>query len=341
MAVGRNIEPTPLQNWRALAKAMYEACGSPDVPGYPAKDVALALDGHRPMDTRMAAALVATVRNKTHMTVPVPSWPTTLLGSDGESKISFVGSTNVVLNMNYDPSWVVTPSPNYGFTTTAAWPQYHAGSDSDPGYAHYASRGASATFAVAPPHSATTATRALPPSDRERQKPVSPPPNLAPAGSVTTVTAGTTESASPAPARRRPRRPKGRIGPPPSPESATTAAEFMDRTRELWEWSGMAYRPFEEASKLVGDGRQWIARSTLSDLLRRDTLPDRTQLATIIAVLAPEEQARWEAVRLRLDTGGADPAPTELIEDAEILDVEPDPEPRPRGWWLRRSRKIP
>ena len=325
MAAGRNVEP-PGSGWRTVAKAMYEACGSPEVPGYPAQEIALALSGRRPLDLRLAAALVGAVRER--MRPASTGWLP--MEAVGAIRIGVEGSSNVVFNVGQTP-YSVTPSPMY--TVPEAEPYTFKGT----------------TYTVHP-YDATKDPRALTAASNR------PADAVISAGIDLDTSTTDTDAASPAPspasaktsAKRGTRREKGRIGHPPDPEAARTVAEFLEATRQLLTWSGLSVRDFEEASRAIGDGTRWIPKSTLQDIkTRRDRLPRPDQLETIVAVIfpSPEDQTRWMSAHARVLNGATptstpQPAPEPATHTEPVGEV-PDPQARPRGRWLRRNRKTP
>lgn len=60
----------------------------------------------------------------------------------------------------------------------------------------------------------------------------------------------------------------GREG--PLPREARSASEFVACMRRLKEWAGLTYRQLEANAERRGDV---LARSTVADALRRDSLP--------------------------------------------------------------------
>jgi hypothetical protein len=151
------------------------------------------------------------------------------------------------------------------------------------------------------------------------------------------------EPAGPAPAdlgKARERRSKARTGPPPDPANAATAAQFMQLMRELRAWAGMSLRGIEEASRRLNEGRDWIPRSSLADVLNRDTLPRPELLETFTAALALPiaDRAHWTAAHRR------------LLEDATLPPQEQIPVPTPepvlaqvpppkQRWWQHKHRR--
>jgi hypothetical protein len=139
----------------------------------------------------------------------------------------------------------------------------------------------------------------------------------------------------------RTRRHEPRTGPPPNPQTATTAAQFIELMRQLRAWSGMSLRDIEESSRLLNDGRDWIPRSSLADVLKRDTLPRAELLATFTAALGLPiaDRARWSAMHRILADATASPDPR---SPALTLCTKSEPEtsaPRGRLRWPRRKRK--
>lgn len=107
--------------------------------------------------------------------------------------------------------------------------------------------------------------------------------------------------------------------PAPTPESAATPAQFVELMGQLRDWSNMSLRQIEEASRKHNNGRDWVARSSLADALKRDRLPRPDLLAafTLAVGLAPGDRARWEAVRQRL-AGAGDRPPADAHQETEV-----------------------
>ncbi|MFK3978886.1 helix-turn-helix domain-containing protein [Micromonospora sp. NPDC050397] len=92
------------------------------------------------------------------------------------------------------------------------------------------------------------------------------------------------------------------------PESARDVAEFVGLMRQLKERSGYPYRQLEERAGAAGDV---LARSTIADVLRRQSLPRPEVLAAFVrACDGPETVDAWLAVRDRLASASASPSPS-------------------------------
>ncbi|CAL9280282.1 helix-turn-helix domain-containing protein [Streptomyces sp. SudanB52_2052] len=98
----------------------------------------------------------------------------------------------------------------------------------------------------------------------------------------------------------------------PLPHEARSAAEFVACMRELKQQAGLTYRQLEADAERRGDV---LARSTVADLLRRDSLPRAEVVAAFVRACGRDEDiADWLDARNRLaaaepsDPDGA-PAP--------------------------------
>lgn len=95
---------------------------------------------------------------------------------------------------------------------------------------------------------------------------------------------------------------------PPIPEGAADPGAFMARLRELRTWSQRSLRDFEQQAAQNG---HWLPRASLSDALRRDTLPKPELLDAFLAAcgLPKRDRERWTRVHDQL-RNGQHPAPT-------------------------------
>ncbi|MFE9607727.1 helix-turn-helix domain-containing protein [Streptomyces sp. NPDC006012] len=102
----------------------------------------------------------------------------------------------------------------------------------------------------------------------------------------------------------------------PDPEAARTAAEYVALLRRLKEQSGLTFRLLEQRAADHGDV---LARSTLANVLQRDTLPRAEIVAALVrACGAGRHVAAWLAARERIASG---PEPA----------TAPGPEPEPES----------
>ncbi|MEU0245651.1 RICIN domain-containing protein [Streptomyces sp. NPDC006235] len=108
----------------------------------------------------------------------------------------------------------------------------------------------------------------------------------------------------------------------PLPQEARSAAEFVACMRRLKEQAGLTYRQLEASAERRGDV---LARSTVADALRRDSLPRAAVVAAFVRACGRgEDTDTWLEARDRL--AAAEPPPR--AEDG------PRPEgegPRPAG----------
>ncbi|GAA3823647.1 helix-turn-helix domain-containing protein [Streptomyces phyllanthi] len=103
----------------------------------------------------------------------------------------------------------------------------------------------------------------------------------------------------------------------PDPAEARTSAEYVALLRGLKERSGLTYRQLEQRAAERDDV---LARSTVADMLRRDTLPRAEVVAALVRACGAEEDVpRWLETRERL--ASADP---EAAEAPEADGGEPD-----------------
>ncbi|MFD5103718.1 helix-turn-helix domain-containing protein, partial [Streptomyces albidochromogenes] len=95
----------------------------------------------------------------------------------------------------------------------------------------------------------------------------------------------------------------------PWPYEAQDAAGFVKSMRQLKERAGLTYRELEERAARNGDV---LARSTLADILRRESLPRPDLLAAFVRACGDERRAgAWLDARDRIATGGAAAPPTD------------------------------
>ena len=238
--------------WRTLVKLLYEACGSPEVPGYPENQVRVILAGRRPIESRFTTALISACQARMQP-APFPAWY--LPWEIGGVRIPAGHAAPVALG----------PDPAAG-----------GGLGSGLGGGQIGGLGSGLGGAGGGPGAADTATEG---------------------GGSVEGTCG------------RSRRRKARTGPPPDPAAAATAAQFMEAMRQLRTWAGMSLRDIEEASRRLNEGRDWIPRSSLADVLKRDTLPRPGLLETFTAALSlpVADRIRWTAARRRLADEAAGP----------------------------------
>lgn len=88
----------------------------------------------------------------------------------------------------------------------------------------------------------------------------------------------------------------------PFPEDATTAAEFAAGMRAVKQWSGLSFRQLEQQARQHGT---WLPRSSICDMLRRDSIPRPEALNTLMCAfgLPPGERERWLALREKVAAG--------------------------------------
>ncbi|CAM5678759.1 hypothetical protein [Streptomyces afghaniensis 772] [Streptomyces afghaniensis] len=95
----------------------------------------------------------------------------------------------------------------------------------------------------------------------------------------------------------------GREG--PLPREARSASEFVACMRRLKEWAGLTYRQLEANAERRGDV---LARSTVADALRRDSLPRAEVVAAFVRACGRgEDTDTWLEARDRL--AAAEPPP--------------------------------
>ncbi|MFB7500867.1 helix-turn-helix domain-containing protein [Streptomyces sp. NPDC056161] len=95
----------------------------------------------------------------------------------------------------------------------------------------------------------------------------------------------------------------------PDPGAARTAAEYVALLRRLKEHSGLTFRLLEQRAADHGDV---LARSTLANVLQRDTLPRAEIVAALVrACGAGRDVASWLAARERIASGPAPESATE------------------------------
>ncbi|MET9016716.1 XRE family transcriptional regulator [Streptomyces olivaceoviridis] len=88
--------------------------------------------------------------------------------------------------------------------------------------------------------------------------------------------------------------------PRPLPQEACTVAEFVACMRQLKEQSGLTYRQLEAHAQRRGDV---LARSTVADALRRDSLPRAEVVAAFVRACGRDEDpTAWLEARDRLAT---------------------------------------
>ncbi|GGX18677.1 XRE family transcriptional regulator [Streptomyces lomondensis] len=102
----------------------------------------------------------------------------------------------------------------------------------------------------------------------------------------------------------------------PFPHEARSAAEFVACMRALKQEAGLTYRQLEANAEQRGDV---LARSTVADVLRRDTLPRAEVVAAFVRACGRgEETADWLDARNRLTAaepppGDEEPAPAPAV----------------------------
>lgn len=287
--------------WRTLVKLLYEACGSPEVPGYPENQVRVILAGRRPIESRFTTALISACQARMQP-APFPAWYLPL--EFGGVRIPAGHAAPVapnVPNTSVGPIVAAAPIASVapGLRPVAPARGAEPGADPDPGAGGGLGAGLSGGSGGAG----------------------SGPGSGPGAADTTTEGGGSVEGGY-----GRPRRRKARTGPPPDPAAATTAAQFMEAMRQLRNWAGMSLRDIEEASRRLNEGRDWIPRSSLADVLKRDTLPRPGLLETFTAALSlpVADRIRWAAARRRLADEAAGPMPTR--EHGQQQEQERQPE---------------
>ena len=73
MIIVKSTETMNSTTWRCVVKLLYEACGSPDVTGYPDHQVRYILAGERPIESSFSNALVSACQSRVQ-TAPVSPW---------------------------------------------------------------------------------------------------------------------------------------------------------------------------------------------------------------------------------------------------------------------------
>ncbi|MBO4205178.1 RICIN domain-containing protein [Micromonospora echinofusca] len=115
-------------------------------------------------------------------------------------------------------------------------------------------------------------------------------------------------------------------------DSCRDATEFVQLMRQIKDQSGYTFRQLEKNAAAVGDV---LARSTIADVLRRQSLPRPEVLAAFVrACVGPEHVESWVAARDRL--AGAAPVA------AGQSPAEPEPTesmPAPARPWQERARR--
>ncbi|GAA0375439.1 hypothetical protein GCM10009530_27450 [Microbispora corallina] len=139
----------------------------------------------------------------------------------------------------------------------------------------------------------------------------------------------------------------GAVTPPPDPEGASTAGDFVAALGRLRQWSGLTYRQLAAAAEAAG---RVLPASTTAGALGRTTLPKEEFVVAFVQAcgLGDVEAARWVAARKRLASGAPPPSqePAVPVEQPEAP-ADPSPSPgdegtaqappahgRPRRWRL-------
>ncbi|MCI4062872.1 XRE family transcriptional regulator [Micromonospora sp. R77] len=118
----------------------------------------------------------------------------------------------------------------------------------------------------------------------------------------------------------------------PRPDTCRDAAEFVQLMRQLKDRSGYTFRQLEEKAAASGDV---LARSTIADILRRQSLPRPEVLAAFVRACAgPEHVGPWLAARDRLADVVAESAPGSTGQPEPM---PPAASPGPRSRHLRRA----
>lgn len=108
------------------------------------------------------------------------------------------------------------------------------------------------------------------------------------------------------------------------PDTACDVAEFVSMLRTLKDQSGLTLRGLEERATAQGEV---LARSTVADMLRKDSLPRPELLAVYVRACGVEQPAPWLGARERLAIGVG-----------EVVDVPEQGEPASsRSLWRRPS----
>ncbi|WP_410576736.1 helix-turn-helix domain-containing protein [Amycolatopsis sp. lyj-108] len=113
----------------------------------------------------------------------------------------------------------------------------------------------------------------------------------------------------------------------PSPDSASSPAEFTAALRVLRTWSGLTYRQLAGRAKELGGT---LPASTVATTLGRTTLPRESFVETFTRAcgLNDEDVRRWLGARTRIAMG----VPLRLVDDMKVtpaLPPAPEPEPAP------------
>lgn len=96
---------------------------------------------------------------------------------------------------------------------------------------------------------------------------------------------------------------------PPSPSSARTPAEFLDRMRALKKWAKVSYQQLEQRAGAHASGAPRLPHSTVNRLLARSNttkLPDNDQLAAFVLAcgLSGEQWREWAMVCADIQSTG-------------------------------------
>lgn len=124
----------------------------------------------------------------------------------------------------------------------------------------------------------------------------------------------------------------------PLPQEARSASEFVACMRRLKEQAGLTYRQLEANAERCGDV---LARSTVADALRRDSLPRAEVVAAFVRACGRgEDAATWLEARARL----AAAVPVRAEDGPAHPDEERSPTgagPRPDGTPEHPARSTP
>ncbi|GAA2734045.1 DUF4407 domain-containing protein [Actinocorallia aurantiaca] len=116
---------------------------------------------------------------------------------------------------------------------------------------------------------------------------------------------------------------------PPDPMTAASVAEYMERLNDLRAWSGLSLRKLDDRSTR----HEALPRSTISDNLRRTSLPDTSFMFRYLKAcgLTDDQAQPWLTTYDRL-------AEKENAAAAAAAVTAPSPQPDPRRWavFLRR-----
>lgn len=98
---------------------------------------------------------------------------------------------------------------------------------------------------------------------------------------------------------------------PPSPNSARTVPEFLDRMRALRRWAKISFEKLEQLGGKDGDGASRLPHSTINRLLAKTNasrLPDHDQLAAFVLAcgLSEEQWREWALVCADIESTGGD-----------------------------------